>query len=85
MCHVLRLPLFTAATAKRLESNSLFPSFKLGNNNAGQINARLTVLGAFPLKHISNAIHKKPLEPEVFPHFSLTCGRSAVKVMIPFA
>ena len=32
MCHVLRLPLFTAATAKRLESNSLFPSFKLGNN-----------------------------------------------------
>ena len=33
MCHVLRLPLFTAATAKRLESNLLFPSFKLGNNN----------------------------------------------------
>lgn len=32
MYHVLRLPPLTAATAKRLQSNILFPSFRLGNN-----------------------------------------------------
>jgi hypothetical protein len=47
MCHVLRLPLFTAATAKRLKSNVLFPSFKFGNNSM-EPRERLPGVSRFP-------------------------------------